>query len=94
METLLFIIAGLVLLGVFMTLARLFVPGGAETVERTARVFILVWFLLAIGYVGISLLGDRLTWHQSMPVLMMVWGIPAFVAANLRKIYERFWPGR
>ncbi len=84
MRTLLFLIAGVMLLAAFLLLAKLF----SVTVTDAPRValisFVVVW-LLVCGlnmWIGVTRAGYSIA--EELPIFLLIFGVPAVAAALLK----------
>jgi hypothetical protein len=89
MHTVLVILAGFALLGLCLLLAR--APGGLGRARRAkaALIFIPLWLVgAAINlWVGVSQAGYTVT--EELPILLVVFAIPAAVAVLLWRAWSR-----
>ena len=79
MRTVLIILGGLVLLGIFTLVGWRFV-GGAKPMVSAAQVFIPVWLLVALVnlWIGVSRAGYSVA--EELPIFLLIFVIPAAVA--------------
>lgn len=79
MRTVIIIVGGLVLLGVFLFGGRLM--GGAGAMVTGAKIFIPLWLVAALYnmWVGVSRAGYSVT--EELPIFLLIFAVPAFVAA-------------
>lgn len=82
MHMLLVITGGVVLLGVFMLFGRLW-GGDAAGMTLAARVFIPVWLLVALINMWVGVTKAGYTVGQELPILLVVFAVPAVIAALL-----------
>lgn len=82
MHTLLVVCGGFALLGVFLLIAKL-AGGTAAALGKAAILFVPVWLLAAIANLWIGVSKAGFTVRQELPVLLVVFGIPAAVAAYI-----------
>jgi len=82
MHTLRVVAGGLVLLGMCLLIGRL-LAGGAKGMSRGALFFIPIWLVLSMInlWVGVSTAGYTVA--QEFPILLVVFGVPAVIAALL-----------
>lgn len=78
MHTIMILAAGLVVLAVFVGMGHL--RGGAPGRARAARLFVPVWFVLALinGAIGVVSAGYPVM--QEAPVFLVTFGVPAALA--------------
>jgi hypothetical protein len=79
-HTLMAMVGGMVLLGVFLLFGRLW-GADAAALALAAKVFIPVWLALAVAnlWVGVSFTGYSL--RDELPILLIVFLVPVAVAA-------------
>jgi hypothetical protein len=79
MRTILIILGGLVLLGLFLFGGRWI--GGAGTMVTAAKVFIPIWLAAALYnmWVGVSQAGYSVA--EELPIFLLIFAVPAIVAA-------------
>jgi hypothetical protein len=80
MRTTIIILAGLVLLGVSLLVARWMGGAGTKTVATVAIIFIPVWLGAALInlWMGVSRAGYSVT--EELPIFLVIFAIPAAVA--------------
>jgi hypothetical protein len=83
MRTLLFLIAGLLLLASCLVLAKLFAAHYPDAVRLTAIGYVALWFLIAGGnmWVGVAKAGYSIA--EELPVFLLIFGVPASFAIVL-----------
>ncbi len=82
MHTLRVIAAGLVLLGICLLAGRM-MSGGAKGMSRGALYFIPIWLVLAVTNLWVGVSSAGYTVAQELPILLLVFGLPATIAAVL-----------
>ena len=84
MRTSLFLIAGFLLLGVCVLLAKLFSAhySGASGIATTA--YVVLWLIIAAFnmWVGVAKAGYSVS--EELPVFLLIFGVPAAAAAVLK----------
>lgn len=82
MRTLIIIIGGLVLLGLFMLAGRV-VGGDSAALVRAAAYFVPVWFVLAAinMWIGVSRAGYSVA--EEAPIFAVIFAVPTLAAAFL-----------
>lgn len=82
MRTLIIIVGGLVLLGLFMLVGRQ-IGGDSAALVRAAACFVPVWFVLAAFnmWIGVSKAGYSLA--EEAPIFAVIFVVPTLVAAFL-----------
>ena len=84
MRTALFLLAGFLLLGSSLVLARLFAENYPSATAVATASFLALWLALT-GFnmwVGVSKVGYSVA--EELPILLLLFGIPAFVAVVLK----------
>lgn len=76
------IAGGIVLLGVFLLFGHLWGDGSAS-LRIAAKLFIPVWLAVSVGNMWIGVTKAGYTVAEEMPILLVVFGVPAAVAAWL-----------
>jgi hypothetical protein len=84
MHTLMMVVGGLVALGVFILAAVLL----GRTVADGARVFIFPWLVAALVNMGVGVYWANIPVSVEIPVLLVVFGVPAGVAWLLARRYR------
>ena len=82
MHTLRIIAAGLVLLGICLLIGRM-MAGGPKGMSRGALLFIPVWLVLSVVNLWVGVSSAGYTVAQELPILLLVFGLPATIAAVL-----------
>jgi uncharacterized membrane protein len=84
MRTVLFLLAGLLLLAAFLVLAKLFSSNYPAAATWATTLFVGVWLVIAAFnmWVGVSKAGYSAT--EELPILLLIFGVPAVVAAILK----------
>lgn len=75
------IIAGLVLLGVFLVVGFLWKAVG---LRRAMEDFVLVWFALAVFNLTVGVFEAGYGFGEELPIFLMIFGIPAVPAIAVR----------
>ena len=83
MHTLMMIVGGLVALGIFVLAAVLL----GRTLADGARVFIFPWLVAALVNMGVGVYWANIPVSVELPVLLVVFGVPAGVAWLLARRY-------
>lgn len=84
MHTLMMVVGGFVALGVFILAAVLL----GRTVADGARVFIFPWLVAALLNMGVGVYWANIPVSVEIPVLLIVFGVPAGVAWLLARRYR------
>jgi hypothetical protein len=84
MHTLMMIVGGLVALGIFVLAAVLL----GRTLADGARVFIFPWLVAALVNMGVGVYWANIPVSVELPVLLVVFGVPAGVAWLLARRYR------
>ena len=80
MHTILVIGSGLVLLLLFLAVAKLVMTTEAATIANVVKVFIPVWLLISIGNMWFGMTSAGYTFMEELPILIPVFGVPAATA--------------
>ncbi len=80
MHMLMVIIGGVVLLGVFLLFGQLW-GGTTPALATAAKVFIPVWLAVSIANLWVGVNRAGYTVAQELPILAVVFAVPAIVAA-------------
>jgi len=84
MRTLLFIVGGLLLLGVALAVTRALASGGAGAMRTAALAFAVAWFVVAAGNMAIGVLKAGYSAGEEFPIFLLIFLLPAAVALFLR----------
>jgi hypothetical protein len=84
MHTLMMIVGGFVALGIFILAAVLL----GRTLADGARVFIFPWLVAALVNMGVGVYWANIPVSVEIPVLLVVFGVPAGVAWLLARSYR------
>ena len=84
MHTLMMIVGGFVALGIFILAAVLL----GRTLADGARVFIFPWLVAALVNMGVGVYWANIPVSVEIPVLLVVFGVPAGVAWLLARRYR------
>lgn len=84
MRTLLFLVAGLLLLAGFLLLARLFSPNYPDATRLATIAYVSLWFMIAGAnmWVGVARAGYSVT--EELPIFLLIFGLPAAAAILLK----------
>jgi len=84
MRTLLFLLAGLLLLAAFLLLGKLFSATFAEAMRWATVAYVALWFLVAAAnmWVGVAKAGYSVA--DELPILVLIFGVPAALAVLLK----------
>ncbi len=80
MRTVVIIVIGLVLLAVWLLVARSVAKGRAETFRTAVWAFIAVWFVAAAINLWIGVSQAGFSFLEELPILLVIFGIPAALA--------------
>lgn len=83
MHTIMVITGGLILLAAFCLVGRML--GGISGLRRAASVFVPVWAVAAVVNLIIGVVSAGYTVTQELPILLVVFGVPAAVALLVRR---------
>jgi hypothetical protein len=89
MHMLMVLLGGVVLLGVFLLFGQLW-GGSTPALGLAAKLFIPVWLAVSVAnlWVGVNKAGYTVT--QEMPILAIIFAVPAVVAAIAIWQFARF----
>jgi len=84
MRTLIFIVAGFVLLAACLGAAKLLSGGAAQATRTATLVFIALWFVVAGAnmWMGVARAGYSVA--EELPIFLLIFGLPAIVAVLLK----------
>jgi hypothetical protein len=84
MRTLLFLIAGVLLLASFLLLGKLFSASATDAPRVALISFVVVWLILAglNMWIGVSRAGYSIA--DELPIFLLIFGVPAVAAALLK----------
>ena len=84
MRTLLFLIAGTMLLAAFLLLAKLFSASVADAPRVALISFVVVWLVISglNMWIGVTRAGYSIA--EELPIFLLIFGVPAVAAALLK----------
>ena len=84
MRTLLFLIAGVMLLAAFLLLAKLFSASVADAPRVALISFVVVWLVISglNMWIGVTRAGYSIA--EELPIFLLIFGVPAVAAALLK----------
>lgn len=84
MRTLLFLVAGLLLLAGFLLLGKLFSANFPESLRLASIAFVAIWLVVAGAnlWIGVARAGYSVT--DELPIFLLIFGLPAAVAILLK----------
>lgn len=84
MRTVLFLVAGLLLLGAALLLGRLFSSHYPAAAVAATVAYVALWFIIAGAnmWVGVARAGYSLT--EELPIFLLIFGLPAAAAIILK----------
>ncbi len=83
MRTAVIIAGGLVLLGLFVLVARWLGSAGNVSVVNAAKIFIPIWLIVALLNMWIGVARAGYSVREEFPIFLVIFAIPAVVAAFL-----------
>lgn len=89
MHTLIIIVAGLIVLGLFFGVAHLVSDGDPRTVARACRLFIPVWLIVSLLNLYLGVVVAAYPVLTEILLLVIVFGIPAAAAQWLHTRWSR-----
>jgi len=83
-RTLLFLVAGLLLLAAFLLLGKLFSANYPDAARLTTIAYVALWFIIAgvNMWVGVARAGYSVA--EELPIFLLIFGVPAAVAILLK----------
>jgi hypothetical protein len=84
LRSLLFLVAGFLLLGGFLLLAKLFSPNYPDAARLATIAYVALWFMIAGAnmWVGVARAGYSVT--EELPIFLLIFGLPAAAAILLK----------
>lgn len=84
MRTLLFLIAGVMLLAAFLLLAKLFSASVTDAPRVALISFVVVWLVISglNMWIGVTQAGYSMA--EELPIFLLIFGVPAIAAALLK----------
>ena len=84
MRTLLFLIAGVMLLAAFLLLAKLFSASVTDAPRVALISFVVVWLIISWlnMWIGVTRAGYSIV--EELPIFLLIFGVPAVAAALLK----------
>ncbi len=84
MRTALFLVAGLLLMGGFLLLGKLFTGQYSESARVATLLFVAVWFVVAAVnmWLGVARAGYSVV--EELPIFLLVFGVPAALAGFIK----------
>jgi hypothetical protein len=84
MRTVLFIVAGFVLLAVCLGGAKVFASSIAEPMRTAVIAFCLIWFLVAAGNLWMGVATAGYSFMEELPIFLLIFGLPAAAAVSAK----------
>jgi hypothetical protein len=84
MRTLLFLLAGFLLVGASCILGKLFLESYPEASTWATRLFIVVWLALAAANLMAGVARAGYTIAEELPIFLLIFGLPALCMLLLR----------
>ena len=84
MRTFLFLAAGLLLMGGFLILGKLFATQYPEATRLAASAFVLVWLLVAGFNLWVGVTKAGYTVGDELPIFLLIFAVPAALTALLK----------
>ena len=84
MRTVLFLVAGLVLLAAVLLLAKLFSPNYPDALRLATIGYVALWLLIAgvNMWIGVAKAGYSVA--DELPIFLLIFGVPAAIAVLLK----------
>ncbi len=84
MRTILFLLAGLLLMGGFLLLGKLFAGQYPESARVATLAFIVVWFVIAGANMWLGVARAGYSVAEELPIFLLIFGAPAVLATWLK----------
>jgi hypothetical protein len=84
MRTLLFLLAGFLLMGGFLLLGKLFAGHYPDSARVAMVAFIVVWFVIAAANMWLGVAKAGYSVAEELPIFLLIFGGPAVVAMLLK----------
>ena len=81
MRTVLIIVGGLLLLGVFVLAGRLLGSGTNQSMVTAIKIFVAVWFVAALVNMWIGVYRAGYSVAEELPIFLAIFLVPGIVAA-------------
>jgi hypothetical protein len=83
-RTLLFLIAGLLLLAAFLLLAKLFSANYPDATRLATIAYVALWFVIAGANMGVGVARAGYSITEELPIFLLIFGVPAALAIFLK----------
>jgi hypothetical protein len=83
-RTVLFLVAGLLLLAAFLVLARLFAANYPAAMTWATAAYVVLWFVIAAFNMWVGVAKAGYSAAEELPILLLIFGLPAAVAVILK----------
>ena len=84
MRTLLFLVAGLLLLAAVLLLAKLFSSHYPDAMRLATIAYVALWFIIAGANMWLGVARAGYSAAEELPIFLLIFGAPAAVAALLK----------
>jgi hypothetical protein len=84
MRTVLFLVAGLLLMGAFLLLGKLFTGQYAESTRVATFTFVAVWFVVAALNMWLGVVSAGYSVSDELPIFLLIFGVPTALAALVK----------
>ncbi len=84
MRTVLFLSAGLLLMGGFLLLGKLFTGQYSESARVATIAFIVVWFVVAGANMWLGVAKAGYSVAEELPIFLLIFGTPAVLAGLIK----------
>lgn len=84
MRTVLFLVAGLLLMGAFLLLGKLFTGQYAKSTQVATFTFVAVWFLVAAVNMWLGVANAGYSASDELPIFLLIFGVPTALAALVK----------
>ena len=84
MRTVLFLVAGLLLMGAFLVLGKLFTGQYAKSAQVATFAFIAVWFVVAAVNMWLGVASAGYAVRDELPIFLLIFGVPTALAVLVK----------
>jgi len=84
MRTLLFLVAGLLLMSAFLLLGKLFTGQYSESARVATFAFVAVWFVVAGVNMWLGVASAGYSVAEELPIFLLIFGVPAVLAGLVK----------
>lgn len=84
MRTILFLVAGLLLMGAFLLLGKLFTGQYGESARVATFAFVAVWFMVAAVNMWLGVASAGYSVAEELPIFLLIFGVPTAFAVFIK----------